>query len=99
VQPAYLLFSGGDYYPSGGANDYMGSFVTLDEAEAWVVENMDCPGGKWAHACIMQAGQLVRVCDWIADKRPEPYLKKYPNGQQVLTHIYGWKRKVSSPDA
>ena len=29
---AYLLFSGDNYYPSGGISDYKGDFDSLDEA-------------------------------------------------------------------
>lgn len=31
----YLLFAGDTYYPSGGAEDYRGSFESLDEAAAY----------------------------------------------------------------
>ena len=29
----FYLFSGDDYYPNGGANDFIGSFSTIEEAK------------------------------------------------------------------
>ncbi len=30
---SYLLFAGEDYYPSGGMQDYWGTFETIEEAK------------------------------------------------------------------
>ena len=45
----YLLFAGHDYYPSGGALDFRGSFDTVDEAKAAVAADTMI---EWAHVCI-----------------------------------------------
>ena len=34
----YLLFAGANYYPVGGWDDFIGPFLTLDEAKAKAVE-------------------------------------------------------------
>lgn len=34
----YLLFAGSDYYPSGGWDDFRGSFKTIEEAKAAAAE-------------------------------------------------------------
>lgn len=31
----YLLFAGDDYYPGGGWDDFMGSFDTIEECQAF----------------------------------------------------------------
>ncbi len=55
----YALFAGDRYYPSGGWEDYRGSFKTADEAmaEVTLVEF------TWAHVVDLQFGIMVAYCD------------------------------------
>jgi hypothetical protein len=32
----YMLFSGNQYYPAGGMDDFRGSFDTIDEAKSYI---------------------------------------------------------------
>lgn len=42
VEKMFLVFAGEDYYPSGGWNDFVGSYPTLHEAkEAAVKQRRD----------------------------------------------------------
>lgn len=54
----FLVFSGDDYYPRGGAKDYRASFDTRVEAEAdaqgWCTER-----GTWANVLDAQTGEKV----------------------------------------
>lgn len=40
-----MLFSGNNYYPSGGMNDFYGSFNTIEECEVKI--KMSC--NDWFH--------------------------------------------------
>lgn len=52
----FLLFAGIYYYPSGGWNDFYGSFDTVEEAtaayEAYAKDKMD----PWGHIFDAQTG-------------------------------------------
>lgn len=43
-----LLFAGENYYPSGGWDDYRGSFDTIEDAKKWLQENIS-GSDLWAH--------------------------------------------------
>lgn len=87
----YHLFVGDDYYPSGGMNDYRGSFPSLEACEEWLEVNAQ-PVVQWAHAATFQEGKLVMACEWSADRGGRRVVT-YPNGQQFVTDIHGWKRE------
>lgn len=59
----YSLFSGEDYYPQGGYDDYVGSYNTLEEAidadlQQWTIQPYYSNGkpkglnGTWAHIVL-----------------------------------------------
>lgn len=47
----YLAFAGSTYYPSGGMNDFIGSFDTVDEAIAEICYSDEDYGmiNDWGH--------------------------------------------------
>jgi hypothetical protein len=47
----YLLFSGWDYYPRGGWNDFKGSFDTVDKAKQALnaLYDKDMEKYTWSH--------------------------------------------------
>ena len=54
----YLLFAGEDYYPSGGAYDFVGSFDSIDEAVNALnyKEYRDC----WANVFDLTTEKIVK---------------------------------------
>lgn len=64
----YLLFSGRDYYPSGGALDLMGAFPDLESAEAaywWGAkgeygERRGAEFGSWGHILSLESMSVVK---------------------------------------
>ena len=46
----YLLFSGDEFYASGGMNDYVGNYSTLDEAIQAALNKDD----DWYHILILK---------------------------------------------
>jgi hypothetical protein len=48
----YLLFTGNQYYPSGGWSDFKGSFDTVEEA---LIETR----GDWWHIVDSEIGTVV----------------------------------------
>ena len=49
----YALFTGDDYYPRGGWDDFKGSFDTVEDALA-------APRGEWFQVVDLTEGFLVR---------------------------------------
>jgi hypothetical protein len=50
IMKNYLAFYGMVYYPSGGMDDLLGDFDTLDEAiEAITKKNNESDGGSWSY--------------------------------------------------
>ena len=45
----YLLFTGNQYYPSGGMEDFKGSFDTVDGAKTAIPDVGVCEGYEWGH--------------------------------------------------
>lgn len=57
----FLLFSGEDYYPYGGAEDFRASFETVDEAmEAFDIDDLISP---WANILDLESGVIVKTYD------------------------------------
>ncbi len=48
----YLLFSGHDYYPSGGWSDFKGSFATIEDA-------LRANRKDWWHIVDMTTGKII----------------------------------------
>lgn len=92
----YFLFAGENYYASGGMDDYVNTFATLEAAEAWLQENRD-PGDVWANAATVRAGRLVQVCYWRAKECPRR-LVVLPSGRQYWNTIDGWQRIEVKPE-
>ncbi len=71
MESKYLVFMGDDYYPSGGWDDFVCYFNTIEEAREYL-ESQDCDY-KWAHVVhenkiiLRGAGKLVdfRNFYWI----------------------------------
>lgn len=53
----FWLFGGDIYYPSGGMEDFAGSFDSLDEAKAAPIPGE--PDFRWAH--IYHDGAIVAI--------------------------------------
>lgn len=45
----YILFAGWSYYPGGGMEDYIDSYDTFEEANAFGVELKQGRGYDWFH--------------------------------------------------
>lgn len=55
----YLVFSGFDYYPTGGAHDFLGAFDRLDNAMA--VMERATKDGRWAHVVSFDGEALDMI--------------------------------------
>lgn len=54
----FLLFAGNNYYPSGGWDDYVDSYSTLEEAKA-VGEDRLKSRADWSHIVDIRVGGVV----------------------------------------
>jgi hypothetical protein len=45
----WLLFSGSNYYPYGGWEDFQGDFDSREQAKEWLNENFPDADSDWAH--------------------------------------------------
>ena len=54
----YLLFSGSEYYPAGGADDFAGAFPSIEAAKAHFAQHER----EWAHIAAFDGRQLEIVC-------------------------------------
>lgn len=57
----YILFAGHRYYPSGGGNDEVGRYDTLEEAEA-ATKNGGAGSWDWAHVLYTPTLEWI----WLA---------------------------------
>ena len=55
----FLLFAGNDYYPKGGARDLIGSFDTLEDAQAAHDPNVFEYDGGWANIYSTESESIV----------------------------------------
>ena len=56
----YLLFSGADEYPAGGAEDFVGMFTSIQAAKAaFAAQPQD-----WAHIAVLERTGLSIVCSY-----------------------------------
>lgn len=57
----FLLFAGQAYYPSGGWDDFAGSFLTLDEARsaARKMKRTSYQGDWWWHIVDLATSSVV----------------------------------------
>lgn len=65
----YLLFAGDQYYPGGGARDYISSHDTEGEAKAASMQKFLSPWVKidWAHiGYLTPLGNLRIIAEWNA---------------------------------
>jgi hypothetical protein len=51
----YLLFSGSDYYPQGGMDDFQGEFESMEGAKQFFEKNKD----DWAHIVEKDSMSIV----------------------------------------
>ena len=54
----YLLFSGCDQFPAGGAEDFAGVFPSIELAKAYFAEHQE----EWAHIAVFADNRLTIVC-------------------------------------
>lgn len=54
-----MLFSGGDYYPNGGMDDFDCSFDTLEEAKEYVKAAHEPFQIMWHHVADKETGKIV----------------------------------------
>lgn len=72
---AFLVFTGMEYYPSGGWEDYAGTGNTLEEARA-VAETKSDGSDDWYHIVDAVVGQVVES-GYIQDETTyDPYEEK-----------------------
>lgn len=57
----YMLFSGDNYYPNGGMDDFISSYTFLDDAKikARALVNTDVGSGKWAHIFDLKENKII----------------------------------------
>lgn len=63
----YLLFAGDHYYPSGGWNDFVGSFDTAREAMEWAESKAIKDSDDWAHVVDTAVSHIHSSCQWDVD--------------------------------
>lgn len=56
----FLLFAGNDYYPEGGAYDFHGSFVSIEEAVKGHNPKMYTYDGGWANIFDLKTEKIVK---------------------------------------
>jgi len=80
----YLLFYGHDYYPSGGINDFEGSFDSIKEAKSNKIDSDD----YWSHivllddmskVCSFYCGQWVNEGEEPVFEKDDPFNPDYSN--------------------
>lgn len=54
-----MLFSGQDFYPSGGWDDFKGYFENALAAQRWLSENEPDASYKWAH--IVENNKIISI--------------------------------------
>ena len=54
----YFLFGGCENYPAGGADDFLGTFPTVEAAKAHIAAHPE----EWAHIARFRDGRLSIVC-------------------------------------
>lgn len=52
----YLLFTGDTYYPSGGWDDFVDDFDSIEEALAYAAKN----GRDWFHIVDTEIKRIIR---------------------------------------
>ncbi len=52
----FILFAGSDYYPCGGWEDYVDSFLTVESA----LEGAANTSGDWWHIVDVRTGEIVK---------------------------------------
>ena len=57
----YLLFAGENYYPSGGASDFIAAFDSVDAAKAHAEQEHR---HDWAHIASFDGQTLKEVAEW-----------------------------------
>lgn len=55
----YLVFAGDQYYPSGGWNDFKGSYLTQEDAWDALVQLFATSGCDWCHVVDAVSGKVV----------------------------------------
>ena len=55
----YLLFAGEGYYPSGGAQDLIGKFDTIQQCEDKMLEIKDNYYGTWGNILSLETLKIV----------------------------------------
>lgn len=59
----FLLFAGENYYPEGGANDLIGAFSSVGDAQAAFDEDdVAAPSGSWAHIYDTFESRITHYC-------------------------------------
>lgn len=59
----YILFAGDQYYPAGGAEDFVGVYDTVDEAKTVVAK--DAP--DWAHIAHLEDGDFLKAGNLVIE--------------------------------
>lgn len=54
----YLVFTGDDYYPRGGADDFKGAFNTLPEAVSFCLTT-PVIGAGWLHIAVLAQNKMT----------------------------------------
>lgn len=57
----YLLFAGDHYYPSGGWNDFIDSYATMEEVEKQWATLSNNKVYDWGHVVDITKGQSTRL--------------------------------------
>jgi len=71
----YLLFSGDDYYPSGGWQDFRGDFETIEKAKEHFLVDKD--GNRdWMHVVDSTDGRIVFRGSYDEDENEKPFVKE-----------------------
>ena len=77
----FALFAGADYYPAGGMDDLVGTFATVEEAQARFLGGYDY---DWAH--IVDTTTFAKVLVWATVTPGKRASKTRP----AQLEIWGW---------
>lgn len=69
----YLLFLGYAFYPDGGADEFVGSFSSVDAAKKRAEHEIDDWYDMWAHIAVLENGKMRiiwRIGNHGRDVRP-----------------------------
>ena len=86
----FLIFAGRNYYPGGGAGDFITVRPTLREAQLYVQHQHDSSDKyewEWAHIAELKGDTLVIVAAWCPNTRVSKAHEEYKAEHEDFTTV------------